>query len=116
MGKYRTGRYTLPANLYMRMLYLIRDYDRIQKLADGIRNQKEKRGTLAEWDEERLREAVRECEAVEQALVRIPFEYHAGILNNIKFKCQYPCDADKVTYQRWKQRLIYHTAKNLKLW
>lgn len=82
--------YKLPHNLYMRMLYLVRDYDRIR---------------------EQGRE--REREAVDGALHAIPAEYRKGVWDNVIRQAPYPSDAGEATYKRWRCRFIYNVAKNL---
>lgn len=115
--------YKLPHNLYMRMLYLVRDYERIKsQRADilhsspahdgqphtGLGNPTEIKGIkLAMLDNE--------CSAVEKALKDIPEEYRKGIMDNICFGSPYPITADCETYGRWRRRLLYYTAKNLNL-
>ncbi len=115
--------YKLPHNLYMRMLYLVRDYERIKsQRADilhsspaydgqphiGLGNPTETKGIkLAMLDAE--------CLAVEKAIENIPPEYRKGVLDNICYGASYPITADYETYGRWRRRLLYYTAKNLHL-
>ena len=115
--------YKLPHNLYMRMLYLVRDYERIKsERADilysspahdgqphtGIGNPTEIKGIkLAMLDTE--------CSAVEKALNGIPPEYRKGVIDNICYGAPYPTTADYETYGRWRRRLLYYTGKNLYL-
>lgn len=122
MGEYQRKRnnpYRLPHNLYMRVLYIIRDYDRLRSerqeiihaspVMDGM-----PRGNLqssvAENKAIKLASLDEDCEAVERALLRIPAEYRKGVMNNICYGARYPIDADYSTYSRWRQRFIYWTA------
>ena len=83
--------YKLPHNLYMRMLYLIRDYDRM-KTSSGSHT---------------------ELDAVDHALHSIPKEYRLGVWNNVCYRTPYPADAGEATYKRWRCRFIYNLAKEL---
>lgn len=112
--------YKLPHNLYMRMLYLVRDYDRIkseredilhstpehngQPCSSGISSPTEAKGIklLALGDN---------CKAIEEALNEIPEEYRKGVWNNICYQSPYPNDAGEATYKRWRCRFIYTVAK-----
>lgn len=102
------GMYKLPHNLYMRMLYLVRDYDRLKSERDdiinalpapdgsphtGVGNPTESKGIkLAE-----LRDG---CKAIDDALAIVPKEYRRGVWNNICYQCPYPIDACESTYKR----------------
>lgn len=81
--------YKLPHNLYMRMLYLVRDYDRIKE--QGREN---------------------DCDAVDKALQAIPQEYRKGVWENASQQIPFPIDAGEATYKRWRCRFIYNVAKN----
>lgn len=113
--------YKLPHNLYMRMLYLVRDYERIKsersdilhsspahdgQLHTGLGNPTEIKGIkLAMLDNE--------CSAVEKALKDIPEEYRKGIMDNICYGAPYPYTAHRNTYSYWRMRLLNAIAKNL---
>ncbi|MBE6850923.1 MAG: hypothetical protein E7504_04165 [Ruminococcus sp.] len=115
--------YKLPHNLYMRMLYLVRDYERMKSerknilhgspASDGIPcagigNPTENKAIkLASMDSD--------CAAVERALSGIPTEYRKGIMDNICYGSPYPIDADYETYGRWRRRFLYYIAQNLNL-
>lgn len=85
--------YKLPHNLYMQMLYLVRDYNRL--VENGIRPEA--------------------TAAVDRALQVVPTEYRRGVWDNIVYCAAYPMDAGEATYKRWRCRFIYNIAKNLKL-
>lgn len=113
--------YKLPHNLYMRMLYLVRDYERIKaeranilhsspvndgQPHTGLGNPTEIKGIkLAMLDSE--------CLAVEKALNDIPAEYRKGIMDNILYHAKYPYTASERTYGYQKSRLAYYIAQNL---
>ncbi len=113
--------YKLPHNLYMRMLYLIRDYDRMRLEREDILHGSPANdgipcagiGNPTENKAIRLMSMGSECEAVERAITKIPEEYRKGVWNNVCYKTPYPTDAGEATYKRWRCRFIYNVAKNL---
>lgn len=120
----RNNPYRLPHNLYMRVLYLIRDYDRLKSERQEILyaspvNDGMPRGNATSSTTEskaiRLARLDEDCKAVEQALIQVPTEYRRGVLNNICYGSQFPFDASYSTYKRWRQRLIFWTAENMNL-
>ncbi len=116
--------YRLPHNLYMRVLYHIRDYDRLKSerqelfysspVNDGMPRANSV-GTPTESKAIRLAKLEEDCKAVEQALIQVPLEYRKGVLNNICYGSPYPIDAAYSTYSRWRQRFIFWTAEKLNL-
>lgn len=127
MKEYQRGKdnpYQLPHNLYMRVLYHIRDYDRLKFERQEVLHSSpcldgQPKGDSAASSTEnkaiRLMKLEEDCAAVDQALTQIPQEYRLGVMNNICYRSPYPIDAGYATYARWRRRLIYLTAKNLKL-
>jgi hypothetical protein len=114
--------YKLPHNLYMRMLYLVRDYERIKNerinilhsspCSDGLPKQ---RSITSPTEIKALKMAVldTQCKAVEQALIQIPDEYKAAIINNICYGVRYPIIAHENTYGYWRKRFLYWIAQRL---
>lgn len=115
--------YKLPHNLRMRMLYLVRDYERIKsERADilysspvndgqphnGLSNPTEIKGI-------KLAVLENECSAVERALEGIPEEYRKGIMDNICYGAPYPYTAHRNTYSYWRTRMLNAVAKNLNI-
>lgn len=105
--------YKLPHNLYMRMLYTVRDYERIKAEREEImhgeyygRNPTESRGI-------RLASMVASCDAVDKALQEIPKEYRNGVWCNVCYQKPYPIDAGEATYARYRGKFLYMVAKNL---
>lgn len=96
--------YQLPHNVYMQCLYLIRDYDRLRKMLHSVA-----------VNESQTKVIELRCEAIEQALVVVPPEYHSGVLDNIMYGCGYPIDASHTTYGNWRRRFIYQLAVNMKM-
>jgi len=136
--KAKNNPYLLPHNLYMRVLYIIRDYDRMKdeyqvileaspapRIESGFdRNGKfsaefmpKSCDTAKPTEDKALRLAVisGEMHAIEQALLEIPRMYRRGVVENITEGAWYPKDASPRTYRRWKQRYAYNVAKKLKL-
>lgn len=116
--------YVLPHNTYMEVLYIIRSYDTLKReCADilvsspdpddgpsgsGISNQ-----PLAYVI--KTEERTRRIDAVDKAMEKIPPEYRRGVYENIAYRKPFPSDAARATYSRYKQRMIYHTARELHL-
>ena len=117
--------YLLPQPLYRMTLAFIRDHSRkvteYQTICekspappDGLPKGTET-GDPTERAGLRRVELYDSIKAVEQALVLIPTEYRKGVWANIVQYRRYPDDADPRTYRRYKQKFIYHVAKN-KYW
>lgn len=104
--------YLLPRYLYSEVKYIIKDYERLKKEYETL---SATTGEERNWA--KLCTVALKITAVETALLRIPEEYRDGVLNNLEYECRrdgyYPPGADYRTYQRYKQRLIYHVAENL---
>lgn len=94
----RNNPYILPHNLYMRMVYMIRDYERMKNIAGKLKNC----------------QIETEIEAVETALEKIPEFYRLPIYQNVVDGERYPVGADERTFRRYKQKFIYYVAKELR--
>ena len=113
--------YKLPHNLYMRMLYLVRDYERLKSERSDIINASPPQdgtphsgiGNPTESKGIKLAELRDSCTAIDDALAKVPPEYRRGVWNNICYQCPYPYDASEATYKRWRCRFIWQVAKNL---
>lgn len=115
--------YILPKPLYMQVLWLIRDYDRMleeyQGAIDGSPNPPDGQPRGASLVNSTEQKALRRAElwfkieAIDRALSTIPEEYRRGIWNNIVYWRQYPLDAGRATYARHKQKFVYRIAKKL---
>lgn len=117
-------RYMLPHNVYMQMIYIIRSYDDSkQVLIDMIDAAPDRDGGPKGSDVSdptlayviRTEEIRRQVDAVDSAISKVPVEYRRGVMANIITHTPYPSDADRTTYSRWKQRMIYWTAEALHL-
>ncbi len=115
--------YYLPHTLYMSMLYLVRDHERMKKqredvlysspAPDGIPSSA--LGNPTEQKALKLAALGNVCNAVERALETIPPEYRNGVIKNVCNKNPYPITAGEATYRRYKYKLAYMTAKFLYL-
>lgn len=116
--------YLLPHNLYMRTVYLIKDYDRLKQREKELREiypglsfdnspkAKNKFSSALEKNVEELIEISTEIKAIEDALDSIPPFFRKPVMDNIKSGCRYPLGADERTFRRYKQRFIYEVAKH----
>ena len=121
----RGNPYLLPHDIYMRVLYTVKGYDRRQaeyesllydsmlppdgqpkgnKLSDRTADNGIKRALISE-----------ELEAVDQSLMMVAPEYRQGVKDNVMYGIWYPRYADIRTYQRYKQRFLHYVAQRLKL-
>ncbi|MDD4700328.1 MAG: hypothetical protein PHV07_08790 [Oscillospiraceae bacterium] len=119
--------YYLPRSLYNRVLYIIRDYDRLCEQrkeiiygssnvesgmphGSGISNPTERKAIL-------LSQIESEISIIDKALRQIPPEYATYIFENIRYgyKCpswvQNKDNANKNTWSRWRCQFIYLVAK-----
>ena len=115
--------YLLPKPLYRMTLAFIRDHERKVSVYNRIGTESpapsdgQPRGSGTGKPTERdgirraeLREAIA---AVESALQILPEEYRKGVWENITKYRRYPDDAEPRTYRTYKQRFIYHVARNM---
>jgi len=114
--------YRLPHNLYMQMLYLVRDYDRLKAertdilfstpVHDGTGHTS---GISSPTENKAVRLVVLDmlCDKIQSVLDEIPEEYRQAILNNICYGSPYPYTAHRNTYSYWRTKLLYSLAKKL---
>lgn len=117
------NKYQLPGTVRMRVIWLVRDYDRMKaeyySLLDNGNGPPDgqPRGSTTGNPTERIgakrAELSRNLEAIEQALNIIPTEYRRGVWNNVVYRSRYPMDAGEATYRRWKKKFLYNIAKNM---
>ena len=88
--KNKNNPYLLPHNLYMRVLYIVRDYDRIKAIQSTS--------------------ASKEVSAVKKALSKLPADIGQAVMKNISED-----GGDAEINLRLKRRFIYDVAKNLHL-
>ena len=126
MKEYQTekSKYNLPRNVYMRTLYLIRDYDRLKRLRQEILYSSPpppdgqpgcKGGSDSTADKAiQIADVSKECEAIEQAILCIPDEYRKGVVNNVMYQIRYPDTAHYMTWAKYRSRFIQNVAKNMR--
>ena len=109
----------MPHNVYMRVLYIIRDYDRMKAEQNEVifatpeRYMGAKRnghGDPTANKAIKIANMSRETDAIERALAHIPEEYRDGIWRNIIHREIYPYCAHPNTWNEWKRRFCYFTA------
>lgn len=113
--------YKLPHNLYMRTLYLVRDYERIKsERADILHGSpahdgQPHSGLSSPTEAKGIKLAMlgETCKAIEEALSEVPEEYRRGVWNNVCYQSPYPVDAGEATYKRWRCKFIYKVAEKL---
>jgi len=108
----RNNPYKLPQHLYREVKYILKDYDRLCADLSAMQEESEE---CRDWA--RLCTTAQKIAAIRSAFEQIPHPYRKGIRNNLKYENSkdgyYPPNADFRTYQTYKQRLIYYTAKEL---
>lgn len=119
----KKGKYSIPQNVYLRTLYLIRDYERMRELYTEILYSSplppDGQPGSGKTSDETVKKVLqretlaRECRAVEQAILCIPEEYRSGVINNIMYRTPYPDTAGYATWSRHRQDLIRNVAKNM---
>lgn len=118
--------YRLPHNLYMRVIYIIRDYDRLKREYESDITEKPRADDgvvpfvttrhISKPTENKalsLEQKHTEIHAIKNALDLIPREYRNAVMANIIHRRRYPPHAHTRTYSTYRQRLIYYTAKCL---
>ena len=114
--------YHLDHNLFIRMIYIVRDYKRMKDVIEELSGDLPVGGENIPGSEHgdptlskviRIERMYEECRAIENALEKIPEEYRKVVFDKICFDKAYPLYADPSTYSRHKCRFLYHIAKNL---
>lgn len=121
--KTKNNPYLLPKTLYYRVLWLIRDYERLKAERNEIiysyncqQDGLPKGSTMDSPTEQRalkLERLSRELEAIDQALLQVDLDMRNSILENIYYQIPYPHYPIRWTWQRQKQKFVYNVAKNL---
>lgn len=115
----------LPKTVYNRVLWLIRDYERMKaernEIIHGYSCEQDGLPHGSETGNPTMDKALkletlgREMEAVEQALLLVDEDMRNGIINNICYQVPYPYYPSESTWLRRKKKFIHDVAKNLKL-
>ena len=118
----KNNKYILPAAVYNKTIWQIRDYYRLKEARDDIIFHRPDiddmphgsgTGDPTFYKAEKLARVADVVKAIEDALEQIPQEYRKGIWDSIQFRSPYPMDADRSTYGRLKSRFVYTVAKRL---
>ena len=118
----KNNKYILPAAVYNKTIWQIRDYYRLKEAQDNIIYQRGSSdgtprgsdiGDPTFYKAEKLAKTADIVDVIEDALKQIPQEYRKGIWDSIQFRSPYPMDADRSTYGRLKSRFVYMVAKKL---
>lgn len=114
--------YYLPKSLYRRILWLVRDYERLKSELDAMLYEGRPLDGMPRGSDisdptakttikrERLRE---ETEAVEQGKLMIPEEYRRGVWEHVTEGVRFPDYAHYNTWKSWQARFLYQIAKRL---
>lgn len=115
----------LPKTVYNRVLWLIRDYERMKaernEIIHGYNCEQDGLPHGSETGNPTMDKALkletlgREMEAVEQALLLVDEDMRNGIINNICYQVPYPYYPSNSTWARNKRVFVYQVARNLKL-
>ncbi len=103
----------IPHNLYMAIIYHIRDYDRQKAELEGYRQSSDKGRNPTEKKGVKLAQMSRMISAIDHAIETVPEEYRSGIWEHIVNDKPYPDYAGAKTWRRWKLVLIRKIGENL---
>lgn len=121
----KKGKYILPAAVYFRVVWLIRDYYRMKEMAQAILDESpapsdgmphgspNPDGVFNKASRRMYFTMV--CDLIDREIERVPREYRRGVWNNILYKAAYPNDAGRSTYAMYKSRTIYNIAEKMGL-
>ena len=119
----KKNKYKLPRSVYNRVLWTIRDYNRMKDeinslveisainlsgmprgggISDQVSNIVIKRCELTKY-----------IEVIDEAINGVPDEYKDGVWNNIQYNKSYPPYASGRTYARYKAKFIHEVANKL---
>ena len=122
--------YVLPQTVYRQALYAVKDLDRMRKKLDYLKGEAYglKGRDLTDivgqtgYVSDRMADKAVEIasteariNAIEDALMTIPFEYRDGIEDKLVYDVPYDMGHCINTWKKWQQILIYRVAENLKI-
>lgn len=115
--------YILPNEVYIQVIYLVRDYERLKEEYHEIVGQSpepsdgQPRGSNLTDPTAKggmlLATIANKLEAVEQSYIAVPEEYREGIMQNIVSYIPYPDTAHRNTWSRQKCKFLYNIAKKM---
>ena len=117
----KNNKYYLPSNLYRRMLYLMRDYDRLRNVYQDILYETPSPEEPTGIQRNRISDPVtakvvrREkiwvyLEVIDQSSLEVPECYRGAVLAHLKYGEPFPCFADRKTWFSWQAKLLYSVA------
>ena len=102
--------YELPQNVYMQMIYLVKDYERLIELEAEL-------SSLASAPtDKKLSRTRAEIQAVDNAFSTVPELYRKAIADNIVKDIKFPSGSDVSALRMYKQKFVYEIAKQLSVW
>ena len=117
--------YFLPHNLYMHVLYLVRDYDRMKAQQNNILFASSAPDGMPGGNQAgdptgnkalQMSFLSGQIQAIERALDKIPPEYRKGVFDNVRYGgWPYGVPAHRNTWSKWRTRFVYWIAYELKL-
>lgn len=116
----KKNKYCIPRTVWFRVLWLLRDRDRMEQEADdlikistrpvdaisssgGVHSDPVYRAVA------KREHFLKEVDVIDQTLKEVPAEYRSGVWDSIQGR-PYPMNADRTTYSRWKSRYIRDVA------
>jgi len=103
----------IPHNLYMSIIYQIRDYDRQKAELDAFRESADRGHNPTERKGIKIVQMGRTVSAIEHALEDIPEEYRVGVWEHIVKGTPYPDYASNATWRRQKLAFVQFIGENL---
>lgn len=119
----RRGKYILPNNVYLQVVYQIRDYFRLLEECQSILDESpappdgqpkaECQGSIVESKVLKRDRSLKIINVIDKEKENIPKEYRQGVWDNIMHGKSFPKDAGRATYSRYKSKFIYEVATKL---
>lgn len=115
----KNNKYILPRAVYNQTLWRIRDYYRLKETVEDLITSSAsmdgmpRGGELSDVTAKaaiRRENYLRDVKVIETEIAAIPNEYQKGVWGSIMFGEQYPNDADRSTYGRYKSKFIFSVA------
>jgi len=103
----------IPHNLYMSIIYQIRDYDRQKAELDAFRESADRGHNPTERKGIKIVQMGRTVSAIEHALEDIPKEYRPDVWAHIVNGAPYPDYANIKTWRKYKLLFIRLVGENL---
>ena len=113
--------YWLPHNVYMGILYIIRDYPRMMSEQNAViyATPEKHNGAKSQHSDPTANKAIKlammstRTDAIDFAMQDIPKEYRNAIWDNILYDIPYQIPGNRNTFRYWRSRFCYSVAKRL---